>query len=165
MPMKIVKILIANAKGFLAAWAVVVIANQLFIFGACFAPYCLIAAIPHTFVITAIGMYYYIKANTSEEKGELASKQISRDLADLRNLSYEGEHEPSNLKPDIIKKSPRFLDLSSTDTLGTVNTEIVRCPKCASGMTLRTAKKGRYSGQKFWGCTKYPECNGIINID
>lgn len=162
--MKIFEILIANAKIFLTAWAVVVIANQLFIFGACFAPYCLIAAIPHTFVITAIGMYCYIKTNTNEEKRKLASKQINRDLADLRNLSCENEHKSSGPMADVIKK-PGSFDSSLADTLGTEKTEIMRCPRCASGMTLKTARKGRYSGQKFWGCTKYPECKGIINID
>lgn len=32
------------------------------------------------------------------------------------------------------------------------------CPKCESGMLLRTATKGRGAGQKFWGCSKYPKC-------
>jgi restriction system protein len=30
------------------------------------------------------------------------------------------------------------------------------CPKCGSEMVLRTAKKGKYAGQKFWGCTGFP---------
>jgi len=40
-----------------------------------------------------------------------------------------------------------------------------KCPKCGSEMILRTAKKGDNQGGKFWGCSKYPECRGIINID
>lgn len=35
-----------------------------------------------------------------------------------------------------------------------------RCPKCSAPMALRTARRGRYSGSKFWGCKKYPRCNG-----
>nr|WP_269137778.1 topoisomerase DNA-binding C4 zinc finger domain-containing protein [Pseudomonas sp. MMS21 TM103] len=38
------------------------------------------------------------------------------------------------------------------------------CPKCGSLMTLRTAKSGPYSGKKFWGCSKYPRCKGLLNI-
>lgn len=34
------------------------------------------------------------------------------------------------------------------------------CPKCGGGMTLRTARKGANAGGQFWGCLKYPKCNG-----
>ena len=34
------------------------------------------------------------------------------------------------------------------------------CPKCSGGMTLRTARKGANAGGQFWGCLKYPKCNG-----
>jgi predicted RNA-binding Zn-ribbon protein involved in translation (DUF1610 family) len=40
-----------------------------------------------------------------------------------------------------------------------------RCPKCGSEMVLRTAKRGDNQGGKFWGCSKYPECRGILSID
>lgn len=40
-----------------------------------------------------------------------------------------------------------------------------RCPKCGSEMTLRTAKRGDNQGGKFWGCSRYPECRGIVNIE
>ena len=39
------------------------------------------------------------------------------------------------------------------------------CPKCGSEMVLRTAKRGDNQGGKFWGCSKYPECRGIVNIE
>jgi len=32
-----------------------------------------------------------------------------------------------------------------------------RCPKCNAVMKIRSA---RASGDLFWGCTKYPDCNG-----
>lgn len=42
-------------------------------------------------------------------------------------------------------------------TLG--NIEIKKCPKCGSPMAKRIGKNG-----PFWGCTKYPACDGIENI-
>lgn len=39
------------------------------------------------------------------------------------------------------------------------------CPKCGSEMILRTAKRGDNQGGKFWGCSKYPECRGILVIE
>jgi restriction system protein len=32
------------------------------------------------------------------------------------------------------------------------------CPKCGQPMLLRIARKGLGIGQKFWGCSGYPEC-------
>lgn len=50
-----------NTINFLYAWGVILVANQLLIFGGCFAPYCILAAMPHTFIITAIAFAIYIK--------------------------------------------------------------------------------------------------------
>ncbi len=38
----------------------------------------------------------------------------------------------------------------------------IQCPKCGARMRMRTAKRGRYTGREFWGCTRYPACNGIV---
>ncbi|MDO8886188.1 restriction endonuclease [Candidatus Oleimmundimicrobium sp.] len=40
-------------------------------------------------------------------------------------------------------------------------TSLVTCPKCGSEMILRTAYKGSNIGQKFWGCSKFPNCRAI----
>jgi len=39
------------------------------------------------------------------------------------------------------------------------------CPKCGSEMVLRTAKQGARKGKQFYGCSKYPKCQKVINID
>lgn len=39
------------------------------------------------------------------------------------------------------------------------------CPRCGSPMVLRTAKRGERSGKRFYGCSTYPKCRGIINLD
>lgn len=36
-----------------------------------------------------------------------------------------------------------------------------RCPKCGAPMVERIARRGRYSGRKFEGCSRYPECDGV----
>lgn len=35
-----------------------------------------------------------------------------------------------------------------------------KCPRCGSAMMLRTARRGRNSGGRFFGCTRYPLCKG-----
>lgn len=39
------------------------------------------------------------------------------------------------------------------------------CPDCSSDMILRTAKRGSNAGNQFWGCSNFPRCKGIVNID
>lgn len=38
------------------------------------------------------------------------------------------------------------------------------CPECGSPLVIRKAKKGRYEGKEFWGCSSYPECKHISKI-
>lgn len=50
------------------------------------------------------------------------------------------------------------------------NTEIVKnesliCPKCGSLLVLRTAKNGANAGKQFYGCSKYPYCKYVLNIN
>jgi uncharacterized protein DUF2726/topoisomerase-like DNA binding C4 zinc finger protein len=45
-----------------------------------------------------------------------------------------------------------------------IQDSLPRCPKCGSEMVLRTAKRGDNQGGKFWGCSRYPECDGTVNI-
>jgi len=44
------------------------------------------------------------------------------------------------------------------------NNNVPSCPKCGSAMVLRETKKGRNVGKKFCGCTKFPQCRGIMNV-
>lgn len=35
------------------------------------------------------------------------------------------------------------------------------CPKCGAPMRRRMIKKGVHQGEEFWGCTEYPQCDGV----
>jgi len=38
------------------------------------------------------------------------------------------------------------------------------CPQCGSAMKLRTARVGPRRGKRFWGCSRFPDCKGVINV-
>ena len=44
-------------------------------------------------------------------------------------------------------------------------TDIPKCPNCGSHMIKRTAKNGANAGHDFWGCSDFPSCRGIVNIE
>ena len=39
------------------------------------------------------------------------------------------------------------------------------CPRCASPMVRREAKRGANAGRAFYGCSRYPACRGTVPID
>lgn len=41
---------------------------------------------------------------------------------------------------------------------------ILKCPKCNGKLVLRTATRGTYAGNQFYGCSNYPKCKYIKNI-
>ena len=45
------------------------------------------------------------------------------------------------------------------------SSEPIPCPKCGAPMVRRVAKFGERAGKAFYGCSKYPACKSIINID
>ena len=38
------------------------------------------------------------------------------------------------------------------------------CPNCGGQLVIRTATKGTWAGQQFWGCSNYPKCRYMENI-
>lgn len=40
----------------------------------------------------------------------------------------------------------------------------VCCPKCGSETRIRTAKKGSRAGHQFFGCVKWPSCDGTLDL-
>lgn len=44
------------------------------------------------------------------------------------------------------------------------NSGAPKCPKCGAAMVRRLQRKGQNKGREFWGCSNYPNCNGILSI-
>lgn len=71
---KMMGILTMSLKNFLLWWVAIILINQIFIFGACFAPYCILAALPHT---AAIALFFsYLTTKRYDDAWCWLSKQI-----------------------------------------------------------------------------------------
>ncbi|MGP4845610.1 NERD domain-containing protein [Marinobacter sp. 1Y8] len=40
----------------------------------------------------------------------------------------------------------------------------IRCPKCQGEMVRRVVKRGENIGKEFWGCSVFPKCRGMLNL-
>ena len=76
----------------------------------------------------------------------------------IRDVKSELSATPIAAPAPAAKSAPQ--QMPSVQTQATP-----ACPKCGSAMILRTAKKGANTGGQFWGCSRYPECRGIINAN
>jgi len=82
------------------------------------------------------------------------------------------------LSDDEIKETIRIIESGRLERSFQTNSEHIKhvkdivqekqneriCPKCGSDMILRTAKTGVRAGQKFWGCSQFPKCKGMLKL-
>lgn len=65
-----------------------------------------------------------------------------------------------------IAESPKGTPAATTQANSDAapNSPEPMCPKCSSKMVKRIAKGGQLAGQEFWGCSRFPECRGILSV-
>lgn len=84
------------------------------------------------------------------------------------HTQVSGEVKESHIE-NIEKKykaSPEKTDISEENTVnGEKETDNMICPKCGSPLVLRTSKKGENAGNQFYGCSSFPKCRYIQNIE
>ena len=96
----------------------------------------------------------YLKNLKSDSK---SSKKEMRELGE-KILSMNIEN-----RKDYLKKYEEFVTELDNTMSGTSSEELI-CPKCGSKLVLRTAKKGPNAGNQFYGCSSYPGCKYIKNL-
>lgn len=110
-----------------------------------------------------------VVATTRATDSVLNQMQAELDQA-LSNLNYLGIGIPSNptaptkphyatSRPSTYRSTPSQTSSSRPPASGNPT-----CPRCGSSMIKRLAKQGRYAGNYFWGCSRYPRCKGLRNI-
>lgn len=86
---------------------------------------------------------------TQQAKSWARGKPI--ELIDGRRLTQMLQSQPATKLPEAAAPVPVA--------------SIPVCPRCGSSMVLRTARRGDRAGKSFYGCSTYPKCTGIVNID
>ena len=84
---------------FFWTWVVILVANQVVLFGACFTPYCLAAALPHTLVIAGVIAFFLTRENEEEKKDATGT-------FDKKRAGTSGRFDYSR-KPDVQKNRER----------------------------------------------------------
>lgn len=168
------------AKMYTGTFIVVMVLNQLLFFGFCLNPICLIAAMPHVLLITVfIGSWINKESGWGDEKqdgnvGKSSQKaaidlkkscqQAAIDLEKLDELLSQKVVEKKYYDTDYEVMEPIDLEGLSVK-ISESEIDYGVCKICGAKAVLRTARVGEYAGRSFYGCSKYPACKGITNIE
>ena len=114
-------------------------------------------------VIKRPEMLQSIRSGIKGQATIFTKEQIDSMYEDLLPLTDATTAE----KEAHIKKIQDIRHQAKKETLPpkTDKPTIILCPKCGSPMTLRTASKGPNKGKRFYGCSSFPKCKTIINIE
>lgn len=78
-----------------------------------------------------------------------------------RDIDYAARYRPMSVPVELPQDAASAREIQEGQN-SAEETEMC-CPLCGSKMILRVAKKGKRAGQKFYGCSNYPKCRGIVN--
>lgn len=76
-------------------------------------------------------------------------KKIFTNSAEM-TLDQTVQKQSHELETDILSNIQ-----ANTNSINTPS-----CPNCATSMVIRIAKRGSNAGNKFWGCSRFPNCKG-----
>ena len=68
-------------------------------------------------------------------------------------------------EPKIEKAATKELSIIEQVEASIISDNTPACPKSNSEMVKRVAKKGQQQGQPFFGCSQFPKCRGVVNIN
>lgn len=82
---------------------------------------------------------------------------------------FEGKDELSVTAVESIYNSlEKYTNLTDSEKqkhIDDIKVNINRCPRCNGKLVERIAKQGENAGNRFYGCSNYPKCKYIKNIE
>ncbi len=64
----------------------------------------------------------------------------------------------------IFQRAPALDATNGKDATKHDAAMVPQCPNCGEGMVNRTARRGANAGKRFWGCVRYPTCEGTRTL-
>ena len=96
---------------------------------------------------------------TIDEMQKLATFFLEKNIPARSDYAKKYEEMLATVNNDKIVMS------EASATVETHDQAMQVCPRCGAELVLRTAKKGENAGRKFYGCSAFPKCKYIQNIE
>ena len=105
------------------------------------------------------------------EKLDRHIEQLELRLEDLESaqtasISSQNDAQPQTTASNLLSRRParRPLPEHLPRETQTHTPEQTTCPKCGGTLVARVARRGPTPGSAFWGCSNYPRCKYIRNL-
>ena len=108
-------------------------------------------------VIQRYSLYSTVCAICSENTDRISTSMVE----ELYTVLLKYVNVSQSVKEQHIKDiqtTATLYENHKTHTITSLNMSSMICPKCGGSLVLRNAKKGKYAGQSFFGCSNYPRC-------
>ncbi len=131
-------------------------------------------------VIRADQLIEYIRSENAKveamgrnDKELMASAQMWLSKHKVPSVDYTEKYrsriaevapKPSVVKTVEAETKPTAEVKPSTES-APIQEEKLICPKCGAEMVKRKATKGANAGKEFYGCSNFPKCRNIVNIE
>ena len=88
-----------NIKEFFITWIILLVLNQLFIYGGCFAPHCILAALPHTGIIAFLLTLFIFANKKDDDEESLFDKEYHGKKLDTKPKKNTQKKQTATDKP------------------------------------------------------------------
>ena len=119
-------------------------------------------------VIRADQLVSFIR-KANDGKDGLMSEKNTKEIAEFflslhrpQHTDYAAKYREAMEQESVSKSEERPAEQSKATPVSVAS---ILCPKCGAPMVKRTATKGKSAGKEFYGCSNFPKCRGIVNID
>ncbi len=73
-------------------------------------------------------------------------------------MRIEGDESAPSLRVKLKSLEPELVAGPVRET----QSQAERCPKCSAGMTFKQPTAGKNAGKRYWLCSDYPKCRGVV---
>ncbi len=100
-------------------------------------------------------------------KAESEEEDVVEDNPEFERLDEEEAVVLTEELPELKEDSQEEQLLSAVDVQleEAKESEKLQCPLCGNDLVVRTASRGERAGKQFYGCSNFPKCTYIQNID
>ncbi len=123
--------------------------------------------------ITVPGQESETTVQGQELESTVPGQESETKLSDQKPETTVSGQKSETVVPSQEPVSPEQMPASSEQSSDAVtvdsrdNVEVVEriCPRCGGKLVMRTSSKGVHKGNQFWGCSNYPKCRYIENVE
>lgn len=91
--------------------------------------------------------------------------QCDRMLTGLLEYQKQQFLQKGGIKEQMTKARLEVRENQRTQRCQGSHNTVPDCPICGKPMLMKMQKQGKQSGREFWGCSDYPRCKGVRQID